>query len=146
MIRTEREYRRALEQVAQHERLLDQQREELVKMGLSETEIERALAPARFFQNRLRMEVDEYERHLRGDFDMTCTFDNIGRQLVAFRIYRGISQAELARRLGVTPPQVSRDERNEYGGASMEKVKQVLRALDMDAVIVPSEGRRVAGS
>ncbi|WP_124727159.1 helix-turn-helix domain-containing protein [Staphylospora marina] len=146
MIRTEREYRQAKERVAQHEKLLEEQTKTLESMGLTEEEIERALSPARFFGQKLRLEVEEYERYRRGDFDMTCTFDNIGRQLVAFRIFRGISQAELARRLGVTPPQVSRDERNEYGGASMEKVKQVLRALEMDVILVPSEGRRAAGS
>ncbi|MBA4495716.1 helix-turn-helix domain-containing protein [Paenactinomyces guangxiensis] len=144
MIKTEQEYRRSLEQIKHHEQLLAEQRKELEQMGLTEEQVERGLGPARLFQERVRAEVEEYERYKSGDFDMTCMFDNIGRQLIAFRIYRGLSQAELAKRLGVSAPQVSRDERNEYGGASMEKVKQVLKALDMEVVIVPSELNKVS--
>lgn len=144
MIKTEHEYKRCLEQIEQHERLLREQRKELSKMGLTEEQIEKGLGPARLFQQRVRREVDEYERYKAGNFDMSCTFDNIGRQLIAFRIYKGISQAELAKRLGVSAPQVSRDERNEYGGASMEKVKQVLKALEMEVLIVPNEWRKVS--
>lgn len=142
MIKTEMEYKRSLERIREQERLLEEQRRELEQMGLSEEQIERGLAPSRFFGERLKQEIREYERHKAGDFDMTCTFDNIGRKLIAFRIYKGLSQAELAKRLGVTPPQVSRDERNEYGGASMEKIKQVLKALEMDVLIVPNNYER----
>jgi hypothetical protein len=145
VIKTEQEYKRCLEQIREHEQLMLEQRKELEKMGLNEDQIERGLAPARYFGERLKREAREYERFKSGDFDMTCTFDNIGRQLVAFRIYKGLSQAELAKRLGVSPPQVSRDERNEYGGASMEKVKQVLKALEMEAIIVPNELERALG-
>lgn len=144
MIKTEQEYKRSLEQLKHHERLLSEQRNELKEMGLTDEQIERGLSPARLFQERIRAEVEEYERYKSGDFDMTCTFDNIGRQLIAFRIYKGLSQAELAKRLGVSAPQVSRDERNEYGGASMEKVKQVLKALGMEVVIVPSDWNKLS--
>jgi len=146
VIKTEQEYRRCLEQIQQHEALLKEQRKELQKMGLSEEQIEQGLGPARYFQERMQREVAEYEKHKSGQFDMSCNLDNIGRQLIAFRIYKGLSQAELAKRLGVSPPQVSRDERNEYGGASMEKVKQVLKALEMDVLIVPSDWKRVSGA
>jgi predicted XRE-type DNA-binding protein len=145
MIKTEQEYKRCMTQVAQQEQLLAEQRAELEKMGLTKEQIERGLAPARFFGERLKREIHEYESYKSGQFDMRCTLDNIGRQLIAFRIYKGISQAELAKRLGVSPPQVSRDERNEYGGASMEKIKQVLKALEMEVWIVPSELEQVSG-
>jgi DNA-binding XRE family transcriptional regulator len=145
VIKTEQEYKRSLERIREQEQLLEEQRQELERIGLNEEQIERGLAPSRYFGERLKQEVEEYERHKAGDFDMTCTFDNIGRKLIAFRIYKGLSQAELAKRLGVSPPQVSRDERNEYGGASMEKVKQVLKALEMDVLIVPSDYERALG-
>ncbi|WP_181736780.1 hypothetical protein [Thermoactinomyces mirandus] len=69
----------------------------------------------------------------------------IARQLIAFRIFRGMSQAEPSKKPGVTPLQVSQDERNEYGGVSMEKVKQVLKALDMNVFIVPHEQEKMSG-
>lgn len=145
MIKTEREYQRCLKRISQHEKLMEEQRKELAVMGLNEEQVERGLAPSRYFGEKLRREAEEYERLKKGDFELTCTFDGIGRQLIAFRIYRGMSQAELAKKLGVTPPQVSRDERNEYGGASMEKVKQVLKALDMNVIIVPHEREKMSG-
>ncbi|MBA4600868.1 hypothetical protein H2C83_00715 [Thermoactinomyces sp. AMNI-1] len=56
-----------------------------------------------------------------------------------------MSQAEPSKKPGVTPLQVSQDERNEYGGVSMEKVKQVLKALDMNVFIVPHEQEKMSG-
>ena len=53
----------------------------------------------------------------------------MGRLLVALRISKGLKQKELAEKLGVKETQISRDERNEYHGASMEKVQTVLTAL-----------------
>ena len=49
---------------------------------------------------------------------------------MALRISKGIMQKDLAARLNVTEQQVSRDERNEYHGASIEKIQKVLSALD----------------
>ena len=43
----------------------------------------------------------------------------------------GISQRELARRLGVHESQVSRDERNEYFGITLERAVKVLDALNV---------------
>jgi transcriptional regulator with XRE-family HTH domain len=42
-----------------------------------------------------------------------------------------MSQQDLANRLGVTPSQVSRDERNEYYGATIERLQQVMEAMGM---------------
>ncbi|WP_349775629.1 helix-turn-helix transcriptional regulator [Halalkalibacter oceani] len=46
----------------------------------------------------------------------------LGKTLIAYRIYLGMSQQDLAERLGVSPSQVSRDERNEYYGARLERL------------------------
>jgi transcriptional regulator with XRE-family HTH domain len=53
----------------------------------------------------------------------------LGQLLVGLRIARGISQRELARRLDIAESQVSRDERNEYHGISVERASRVLQAL-----------------
>ena len=44
-----------------------------------------------------------------------------------------MTQQELAERLGVLPSQVSRDERNEYYGATVERIQQVMEAMGMVA-------------
>jgi transcriptional regulator with XRE-family HTH domain len=51
--------------------------------------------------------------------------------LTGLRIAQGVSQRELARRLGVHESQVSRDERNEYFGITVERAVKVLDALNV---------------
>ncbi len=58
--------------------------------------------------------------------------DGIGQLLVALRIAQGITQRELAERLGVHGSQVSRDERNEYHGVTVERVQRILDALGVE--------------
>lgn len=58
----------------------------------------------------------------------------LGQLLIAARIANGFSQTELANRLGVDVSQVSRDERNEYHGISVERADRVLAALEVELV------------
>ncbi|MFD0958084.1 helix-turn-helix domain-containing protein [Paenibacillus chungangensis] len=44
-----------------------------------------------------------------------------------------MTQSELARKLEVSEAQVSRDERNEYYGATAEKIEAVMSAMGMRA-------------
>lgn len=51
--------------------------------------------------------------------------------MIAARITQGISQRELAKRLNVHESQVSRDERNEYFGITLERAVKILDALEV---------------
>ncbi|WP_363321525.1 helix-turn-helix domain-containing protein [Polycladomyces subterraneus] len=53
-------------------------------------------------------------------------------------MYRS-THTELVERLGVSKSQVSQDERNEYHGASIEKLKKIAYALGVPLVIAPKE-------
>ena len=55
----------------------------------------------------------------------------LGQLLITSRIAQGISQRELANRLGVHESQVSRDERNEYFGISVDRAVKVIDALNV---------------
>jgi transcriptional regulator with XRE-family HTH domain len=57
------------------------------------------------------------------------SFESIGQSLVALRIAKGLTQRELAQRLDVAEAQVSRDERNEYHGITIERAQRVLNAM-----------------
>ena len=48
----------------------------------------------------------------------------------AARIANGLTQKELAKRLGVSAAQVSKDERNEYHGITVERAQRILDALN----------------
>lgn len=132
MIRNDAEYKEAVARLAEERQRIDAQRAELVKMGLSAAEIKRALDPVRSFHHQLEEEVESYERLKRGEFEELENLGGIGRLLISLRISQGITQRELAERLGVHESLVSRDERNEYHGITMERAAKILDVLDAE--------------
>lgn len=129
MIKTEQEYLEAKKRLEHEFKALEDHQLKMKKAGLNKEQIQLAIDPLASFALQLKEEVEEYERLKRGVFDVLENLDRIGYLLVAIRISKGIKQKELAERLGVKESQVSRDERNEYHGASIEKVQKVLQAL-----------------
>lgn len=129
MIRNEAEYQEALSRLEGERRRIEEHRTRLGEMGLSVEELKRALDPLRSFHLQLGEEVAAYERLKRGDIDELLNLHGLGRALVALRIARGLTQRELAARVGVHESQVSRDERNEYHGVTVERASRILDAL-----------------
>jgi ribosome-binding protein aMBF1 (putative translation factor) len=131
MIRNETEYQEASARLADERKRLADHRARLHEAGLSEEEIKRAIDPMESFHLQLREEVESYERLKRGEFEELENFRGFGTLLISLRIAKGISQRELAKRLNVHESQVSRDERNEYFGITLERAIKVLDALDV---------------
>ncbi len=129
MIRTDAEYRQTVARLEQERDLLDRQRSKLVEMGFAGEQLERAMAPTLSFHQQLKEELEAYERLKRGDFEPIYNLTSIGGLLIGLRISSGISQRELADRLGVSESIVSRDEKNEYYGISVERAQKILTAL-----------------
>ena len=75
--------------------------------------------------------MESYERLKRGEFEELDNLRGLGHLLISLRIAQGISQRELARRLDVHESQVSRDERNEYFGITLERAIRILDALNV---------------
>jgi len=132
MIRSEHEYREAVRRIADEAARLKKQEKKLREMGLDRDEVKRAMNPMMSFHEQLKEEVESYERLCRGEFGPLRNLDGIGQLLVALRIAQGITQRELAERLGVHESQVSRDERNEYHGVTVERVQRILDALGVE--------------
>lgn len=132
MIRTEEEYIAAVERVEDEAIAIEKERQRLLGLGLSEEQVEYALQPAVIFREQYLDEVEEYERLRRGQLDNSFNLMGIGRRLVQARIYRRMTQQELAEKLGITAQQVSRDERNEYHNAGIERIKKVMEALGLE--------------
>ena len=129
MIRNENECQAALQRLTDEQSMLKKQHSELKQMDLSKEEIKRAIDPLRSFHEQLQEEVASYERLRRGEFDELTNFEGIGRMLIAIRVAQGLSQRELSERLDVHESAVSRDERNEYHGITVERVSRILSAL-----------------
>ena len=134
MIRTDSELRKAVQQREQHDESLERQRKEFLSEGLTEREAERALTPLSTFRQGLVEEIESFERLRAGDLKEVEAYEGLGCQLVALRIARGITQRELAERLNVHESQVSRDERHEYNGITLERASRILDAYGVKLI------------
>jgi ribosome-binding protein aMBF1 (putative translation factor) len=79
----------------------------------------------------LRGELREYEA-LRSGRRRSLALESIEelpKTLIQARIAAGLSQQELAAKLGLKPQQIQRYEATNYQGASLERVNEILRAL-----------------
>jgi ribosome-binding protein aMBF1 (putative translation factor) len=132
MIRNEHEYREAVARLAEEKERMKAQQAELKKMGLTAAEVKRAIDPIRSFHLQLEEEVRAYERLKRGQFDDLSDLRGVGQLLISLRIARGLTQRELAERLGVHESLVSRDERNEYHGITLERAARILDSLGVE--------------
>jgi len=129
MIRNETEYQKAVRRLDEEKERLAEHEARLKGMGLGPDKLKRALDPLRSFHLQLSEEVESYERLKRGDLGELTNLHGLGGTLVALRIALGLTQRELAERLGVHESQVSRDERNEYHSITVERVSRILDAL-----------------
>lgn len=129
MIRNEKEYQEAVERLKEEKQRLAEHRKNLIAEGLDETAVKNLMDPMESFHLQLKEEVESYERLRRGQFDELENLRGFGHLLAAARIARGMTQRELAAKLEVHETQVSRDERNEYHGVSVERAMKILTAL-----------------
>ena len=131
MIRNETEYQEASERLAQERQRLVEHKARLKTAGLSEDEIKRVIDPFESFHLQLKEEVESYEKLKRGEFDELDNLRGLGHLLISIRIAQGLSQRDLAKKLNVHESQVSRDERNEYFGITLERAIRLLDALNV---------------
>ena len=81
----------------------------------------------------LEAELEEYQA-LRSGKRQALTldsFDDLPRALVQGRIAAGLSQQELAAKLGIKEQQVQRYEASDYQSASLARVAEVVRTLGL---------------
>lgn len=129
MIRTDAEYQEAVGRLEAERDRLATHEAELRAAGLSPDEVTRMMDPLKSFHLQLVEDVAGYDRLKRGEFDDLNSLGEVGHLLIAARIARGVTQRELAKRLGVHESQVSRDERNEYYGVTLDRAGRILDAL-----------------
>jgi transcriptional regulator with XRE-family HTH domain len=129
MIRTESEYRKALERLEQDREHIRAQRVYLEGLNIDPDGVERAMQPVLSFHKQLEEEIETFDQMRRGELPTLHNLSDIGRWLIGVRIARGLSQRELAALLGVAEAQISRDERNEYHGITLERAQTILQKM-----------------
>jgi ribosome-binding protein aMBF1 (putative translation factor) len=130
VIRNETEYQEAATRLTDERNRLADHRARLKQAGLGKEEIKRVVDPMESFHLQLEEEVESYERLKRGEFDDLDNLRGLRQLLISLRIAQGISQRELAKRLKVHESQISRDERNEYFGITLDRAAKILDALN----------------
>ena len=143
MIRTETEYQEARRRLKEGDRHMKAQQAELEKLDLSKAEIRRGMAPLLTYHDQLQEEVQRYERLRRGDKKELANLQELGQILIGLRIVSGLTQRQLAERLGVHESQVSRDERNDYHGVTIDRANRIIEALGfvLHYSLVPKQSR-----
>jgi ribosome-binding protein aMBF1 (putative translation factor) len=132
MIKNERQYRITRAQAEKFARALthmDEHPEETASVG---PRLRSAMKDALANQLAdLREEMEEYETLKSGHrrvFELD-SFAELPRALIQSRIALGLSQKDLAERLGLKEQQIQRYEATEYAGASVQRLKEVIQAL-----------------
>ncbi len=144
MIKTEKEYRETLRRVSEYDQYIAAERRSLLAEGLSEEEIGRLMEPAEMFFLQLKTEADWYQMARERALPALHRFTDIGGRLIALRIALGITQTELAARLHVDNSVISRYERNEYRGITLERLQEIVDALSTKPTIDMNAGELVA--
>jgi DNA-binding XRE family transcriptional regulator len=83
----------------------------------------------------LQSQLQEYERlkrHKRSRLKLEV-LNALPSELIRARIAAGLTQTELARRLGVKPQQIQKYEANDYAMASFARVLQIAQTIDQAA-------------
>ncbi len=129
MIRTEYEYKEAIRRIKQNREAMEKQETGLLSSGLRNDQVNAAMEPLLCFHEQLNEEVRWYDNVRRHNFTAVSRLTDVGLLLIAARIAGGINQRELANRLNVSEASVSRDEKNEYHGITLERAQKIFDAL-----------------
>jgi Zn-dependent peptidase ImmA (M78 family)/DNA-binding Xre family transcriptional regulator len=132
MIRNEQQYRISKAQALNFAQALNELENRGSKNGDVHSILRKAEQDALMYQqNELQRQIAEYERLKSGKLKVLEieSFDELPIGLIRARIAKGLSQKELAEKLGMKEQQIQRYEATNYGTASFERIKEVVDAL-----------------
>jgi DNA-binding Xre family transcriptional regulator len=140
-VKTPREYEQTQQLLEQGRGFGEKQRASLRAAGLSPEHVELAMQPLLAMQDQMQSELTWYDNARHGMIRPLPDLRRIGLSLIALRIAKGLTQRQLAERLGVNEAQVSKDEKHEYHGISCERAQRVIDALEGSVIVSVSPER-----
>jgi HTH-type transcriptional regulator/antitoxin HigA len=135
MITNERQYKISMSQADRFARALKEFDEPaLIAQGIDPRIVQAQHDGLASQLKELRNEIKQYERLKSGAVKRLSTTDvaDIGTKLIEARIAQGLSQKQLAERLGMKEQQIQRYEQERYQAASLARLAEVAGALDVD--------------
>lgn len=130
LIKNERQYRITKSQAAKFEKAIDEVK--AAREAGTHPVLRKAQLDAMKSQMEdLQHEIEEYESLRSGKRKAVIlgSLEEISNALIQARIAAGLSQEDLADKLGIKPQQIQRYEATDYQSASLEKINQIVRVL-----------------
>ena len=134
MIRNESEYQQATQRIEDEKQRLKEHIATWKEQGFDAKQVKKLKEPLVSFRLQLEEETKAYEQLQKGKFNVFENLHGLGQTLIGLRIARGLTQRKLAKLLGVNETMVSRDERNEYHGITVDRAVRILDALNVKLV------------
>ncbi len=131
MVKNERQYKITKAQVAKLARALSEVEKAGEFEGIHPRLIEAQKTALRSQIKDLEVEIEDYESLLAGEFDPRelHSVASLPLTLIKARIAKGISQRELAERLGLKQQQIQRYEATDYASASLTRIGEIVDSL-----------------
>ena len=112
------------------------------KAGIHPTFIEAELSGLNSQLVDLEQEIRAYEelQSVQAPVIRVERIEDLAEGLIVARIASGLSQRELAERMGLKPQQIQRYESDKYSSASLARIVQVTEALNIELrneILVP---------
>ena len=89
-----------------------------------------------FREGRVRDEIKEYEALKAGDIpldpNISASVANLPKSLIRTRIAKGLTQKDLAERMGLKEQQIQRYEASGYESASLARITEIAWALERE--------------
>lgn len=134
MIANERQYRIAKAELRRFEEAIEAQQMNTPSKGVDPRVHEAIGASLRSEADELRGQVERYEdlRDGRIDHRELEGLRDLPTALIEARIAAGLTQRDLAARLGLQQQQIQRWEANLYSGVGVERLQEIADALGME--------------
>ena len=93
--------------------------------------------------SKLKQEIAEYEQLKSGNIStfVLGSLNDLPTTLIKARIAAGMTQKELAEKIGVQEQQIQRYEANHYSAASFDRLQEIATALNIEIVQAVMERR-----
>ncbi len=129
MIKNDRQYRIAKAQLEKFEQSLTETRQSTERLPIKKLQEDALKSQI----EDLKKEIEEYESIWASNQSIPEleSFDEIPGALIKARLSQGLSQKQLADRLGLAEQQIQRYESSEYETASLARIKELISALGL---------------